>query len=124
MKLKSPAAFSILGNYAGSNYIRRHQVRGELHPFEVQGKHLAQGLHQHGLPQTGNSLQENIPPGQQGNKAMSYYLLLPHHYLCYFSLDLPGFIYEFINIHFLAPLVRYILTNPPWPGIATTNDER
>ncbi len=67
-KLRLPG-FQLLQHLRAQD-VRRHQVRGKLHPPLIQPHDLAQGFDQARLGEAGNPDQQGVAAGQQGYQAL------------------------------------------------------
>ena len=81
--------------------IRGEHVRRKLHPAVLKIQNPGKGQGHGGLPHTGNVLQEDVTPGQDGRQYPQQHRVLSHHcptYLTQHLLDIDGhFIFRFLH---------------------------
>ena len=55
----------VLAHHRAADNVPRHQIRGELDARELEMEHVRQRLHQLGLADAGNTLEQNVPTCEQ-----------------------------------------------------------
>ena len=82
--------------------VGRHEVRGELDPLEGEGKRFGDGADQKGFSQSGNSFQESVSAGKDGNEDLVDDLVHPHDALAQFVHDRVAGIIEFLDCGYVV----------------------
>ena len=71
----APPGFALL-HHLGAEDVRRHQIRGELDPLVVEPENRAEGFHQLGLAEPGESDEQSVTAREKGDKGLFDNLLL------------------------------------------------
>ncbi len=83
-------SFRIRFQHVGAEDVGGHQIGRELHAGEAQAQGGGKGTHKHGLAQPGQSFEQEVSVGKEGDERVAYYLPLAHDDLPHGGFDSQG----------------------------------